>query len=429
MDEAASHQNNVRRPTIRDVQIERPMRSSVRSERADAPRQAPRRRGAIGWWILAAVLLIAASVVSLPIVFSDTTLQITPVVTKASYENASFTAVPQGNDTGASVLTYNTLEWTSGAKRQLEPTDRTFVEQKASGVITVYNEYTTGNQRLIKNTRFETSDGRVYRVRESIVVPGKKTVGGETVPGTLDVTVYADDAGEEYNLTSGSFTLPGLKSIPDMYSTIYAKVKTPVVGGFSGERAVVGEATRANTLAELKSEVEDTIRSEVVDRLPVDARTFDNTLTISFAEPEEREVDGKVELTQSATAQVLVFDEIDFTRAISAGVAGNPNGGYPSIQQPETFTVQLAAADGGNEEGGDETEAVKLLVDGNIDFVWRFDEDMLKNDLAGKNREALRTILAGYPSIKSAEAIIRPFWRSTFPSNPSDFTLKYVGVE
>ena len=38
------------------------------------------------------------------------------------------------------------------------------VEAKASGKITVYNNYDGNDQKLIKNTRFETSDGKIYRL-------------------------------------------------------------------------------------------------------------------------------------------------------------------------------------------------------------------------------------------------------------------------
>ena len=36
--------------------------------------------------------------------------------------------------------------------------------QKASGKITVYNNYGSAPQKLIANTRFQTSDGKVYRI-------------------------------------------------------------------------------------------------------------------------------------------------------------------------------------------------------------------------------------------------------------------------
>ena len=70
------------------------------------------------------------------------------------------------------------------------------IKTEASGKIVVYNNYSTAGQKLIKDTRFETPNGLIFRIKDAVTVPGKKTVGGETVPGSLEVTVYADKEGD-----------------------------------------------------------------------------------------------------------------------------------------------------------------------------------------------------------------------------------------
>src|SRR3989338_197422 len=45
------------------------------------------------------------------------------------------------------------------------------VEERATGTIIIYNNFSDKPQRLIKNTRFETKDGFIYRVGNSIIVP------------------------------------------------------------------------------------------------------------------------------------------------------------------------------------------------------------------------------------------------------------------
>ena len=47
------------------------------------------------------------------------------------------------------------------------------VNQKAQGELTVYNNYSEAPQILIKNTRFQTEDGKIFRIGDSITVPGK----------------------------------------------------------------------------------------------------------------------------------------------------------------------------------------------------------------------------------------------------------------
>ncbi len=425
---------NNKRPSIRDLQIDRPRNDAMRERRMPNEVRASKRHhrkkgGNFKWWILSAVLFVILVVVSLPIIFSDTTIKITPVVTKAVFDNAVFnaTAVEEVNNTDQAdgLLKYSKVEWTTSDSVLLEPTGREQVEEKASGVITVYNNYTTKKQRLIKNTRFETSDGRVYRVRNSIMVPGKT----DSAPGTLDVTVYADEAGESYNLDSGDLTLPGLKSLPDMYSTIYAKVKSPITGGFKGQRAVVSEDDKTKATDELKAKLREEILSEIESRIPVDTRYFENGgVIIEFGDTQESEVDGKVQLTQSANVAVIVFDKKEFALTISNGVAGNPSKGYPTIKDISTLSVSINTQNQ-EEQDEDQSNTIKILINGNADFVWVFDEEALKRDLAGKQREALTTILTGYPTIDKAQASIRPFWRKKFPSNTKDFTIEILDVE
>ncbi len=428
-----------KRPSIRDLQIDRTSRGGTEAQSRRMPKNRtnktaqqkkhrPHKRGfSLGWSLFAVVLLIAASVISLPVVFSDTTINIKPVVTKAIFTDAAFNTFLSSSDTtstdeNAGMLTYSVVEWDANAKEVLEPTGREEVKSKASGMITVYNEYTTGKQRLIKNTRFETEDGRVYRVRESIMVPGKT---GST-PGTLDVRVYADEAGDSYNLESGNLTLPGLKSLPDMYTDIYAKVKTPISGGFVGERAVVSEESKSLATETLKDRIRENVMSEVQSRIPEDTRYFDTGVYIDFLDTNESEVDGKVEIVESATVRVLVFNKVDFAQTLSMGVAGNPSKGYPIIRDISKLDISLS------EQSSDEeadVESIKLIVNGDADFIWNFNQEDLIRDLAGKQREALLTVLTGYPTIDEAEAIIRPFWKSTFPKSPNDFTIEMLGVE
>ena len=101
--------------------------------------------------------------------------------------------------------------------------------QYASGKITVYNNYSNAPQKLIANTRFQTSDGKVYRIKGAISVPGM---------GVLEATVYADQAGEEYNIGPADFTLPGLKGGP-RFEKVFAKSKSAMFGGSSGNSRIV----------------------------------------------------------------------------------------------------------------------------------------------------------------------------------------------
>jgi len=70
-----------------------------------------------------------------------------------------------------------------------------------------------------------------------------------------------------------------------------------------------------------------------------------------------------------------------------------------------------------------EKESFSFTLKGTARLVASFNENALKQDLAGKTKSALPTVLAGYPGIDHAEVVMRPFWRQEFPTDPLDITL------
>ena len=132
---------------------------------------------------------------------------------------------------------YDVIEVSQTASRPVTASGQEFVEREARGTITVYNDHSAKSERLIARTRFESPAGNIYRVEKAISVPGVT----DGVPGSLDVEVVADEVGEEYNLSGDvRFTIPGLLG-DDRFEAMYAELKTPVTGGFSGVQKSASE--------------------------------------------------------------------------------------------------------------------------------------------------------------------------------------------
>ena len=137
-------------------------------------------------------------------------------------------------------MIFRTLTLPHGENGLFNATGKKLQDQKAQGIVAVFNKSKTP-QVLIASTRLEAPDGKVYRIPKTIVVSGAKTQGGKTTPGVLDVTVVADKPGVEYNLGLSDFTLPGLKGSPK-YELVFARSKTEISGGASGEQIIVGKS-------------------------------------------------------------------------------------------------------------------------------------------------------------------------------------------
>lgn len=103
--------------------------------------------------------------------------------------------------------------------------------KKATGKITVYNNYSTTPQRLILNTRFQSPDGRIYRLATSLMVPGKTIMNGKETPGSVDAVVIAEEEGAQYDIGPTRFTIPGYIGDPryeSMYGVSMEEITTGV---------------------------------------------------------------------------------------------------------------------------------------------------------------------------------------------------------
>ena len=236
-DKDSSHSiRNVPPPVTQEREERRARRD--RRRKFEAPKMSGRALGGkFAMWTAAVAVLVVALLGIGFLFIGKTTITVVPTQEEITLgDNVVHTAYrePEKGELGYKVLSY-----AADASREITASGKEEVREKASGKIIVYNDFGPASQRLIKNTRFETPDGDIYRVRNSFTVPGKPD-GGR---GSIEVTVYADQAGEAYNLPEGSirFTIPGLKG--DLrFDGFYAKQVGPITGGFVGERAVVDES-------------------------------------------------------------------------------------------------------------------------------------------------------------------------------------------
>ena len=168
------------------------------------------RRSRLGIWIAASIALIILIGAAILILYPATTITITPHTHVITFDASNpLTAYPAAT-AATGTISYTTLSQVFEDSAVVQASGTEHAEDKATGAITIYNA-TNRELRLIKNTRFQNSTGLIFRIPASVNVPAMKG----TAPGTATVTVFADQTGPKYNVTAGTFTLPGLKSTPE----------------------------------------------------------------------------------------------------------------------------------------------------------------------------------------------------------------------
>lgn len=377
----------------------------------------PRKPGSRKWmWFLAILALFVVGALAL-VSLRMTSVTVTPRVHAVLFDESSvFTAYPQvAAAAGTLPYTVETVE--------LEESDSVAsngsvqASDKASGLITVFNDYSTASQRLIKNTRFEATGGLIFRAPSDIVVPGKTASG----PGQVTITVVADQPGAQYNVGPvARLTLPGLKSTADMYAKIYAQSSAAFSGGFVGEKPGVAQADLDRAIAGMRSRIEGKAR-DAAEKLASDSViVFPDLVQIRYEEAPSVEGAGdNVRVVQKARVSIPVFPAEMFARVVALSVSSDLDDATVSLVPGEGYGARLVSA---SSTYG--VEALQFGLIGAADIVWQIDELALAEALSGRDQSAFQTIVTGIKGIQEARARIEPFWSGTFPSNPADIKIK-----
>ncbi len=326
---------------------------------------------------------------------------------------------PQAGELGYELMTLESL-----LTKMVAATGREEVEERASGNIRIYNDHNSNPQKLIRNTRFETPDGKIYRIDKSVVVPGKV----DDRPGSVEVTVYADEPGESYNMGKTNFTIPGFKGAPQ-FETFYAESVTDMTGGFAGERLVVEDSVLEQERATLQASLRDELMGQVDSQKPDGFVGFPSSVFIDFISETPEEKGGEVEIREKAVLYSVLFKETELAQFLAENTFGSFNNEEVDFLETEGLVLTPQTAQNGNEIRPWSDPTFRFSMSGTAPIVWIFDTESLKNDLSGRNKEAIHTILSGYPSIDEAEVVIRPFWRGSFPVETEEIDIDIVLAE
>jgi citrate lyase gamma subunit/flagellar basal body-associated protein FliL len=353
------------------------------------------------------LLLVIIAVVAVLNSFSGAKINIYPKESSATVD-ATLSAVNLENRENALDLGYKIVEVSAQSQTEVTATGEEEVQTKASGTIKIFNDYTESTQPLVKNTRFETPDGLIYRIDQSITVPGKS---GNT-PGTVEAVVYADDVGEEYNQGMTTFTIPGFEGKPQ-FDGFRAESVTEMTGGFDGVRKIVSEDDLNSATESLREDLRSQLRADVTSQVNNDFIVVIDDSLISFKIEENSEsASDKVNVILRGSVKAIVMNAEEFSNHLAQNSLTTFNASdVVSVNDPDALSIVLADVNPAD------LSTLSINVTGGAKFIWQTDTEQLSSAIAGKNKRELKNELEEFPSIKRAEAVLRPFWKSSFPED------------
>jgi hypothetical protein len=377
------------------------------------------------WWPMTVIVVIVFALFWWGFsFFSHATISITPKTAELNNLNISLPIIDE-NLNNKDLLNYKILEIEETANKIIDSESEQMVENKASGIITVYNEFNTGGQRLIQNTRFQSPEGLIYRIKDSITVPGYTERDGQKIAGSIDVEIFADEAGQKYNIGKTEFKIPGFEK-QEQYDFFYAKSKTDMAGGFIGTKNTVSEETFQKNLTDLQGEITNNILKKLKE-------TASSNSYVYIYSPDKFEFYGanqnnkdnkKVEIVLTGKSKIYILEKSKIAEKIAEKEIRDYQRGAPILIaniDNLNFVLEEEPVISNDEEIFQNNKIIK--ISGNPKFIWQNNHEKLRRELAGKNRKSLFETIINYPGISTANATMNFIFNDTFPKNPDKIKI------
>ena len=326
-----------------------------------------------------------------------------------------------------SLIALETLRFESKLEKSAGVTGTQQVNKSASGRIVIYNAFSSQPQVLVRRTRFETPDGKIYRVRENVTVPGADVSSGQLKPSSIEADVIADAGGEGYNIGLTDFTIPGFKGTA-RYDKFYARSKTAMSGGFSGVSAVVTKSDKDSLEENLKRELNDALLAQVRGELPSGFIIPENGTIFTIENVKYSHEIGdpaesiSITIEASISAFALSLEDIEKSIINKYILDKNSDSAASGIKLENIVSLSYMAKKLSFVE-----KTLDLKISGQAQATWLFDEQKLKNDLISSPRKSRLEVFNNYSEIARAQITFSPSWWRIFPKNQQKINV-YIKI-
>ena len=384
------------------------------------PKEKARSRRLAVWGMVVGCAAVAAGAVAASTAGARLTLTLKPRIENVSVEDIAVhfdTAVAKVSAADKTIPAQQ-LTASKTIRKEFPATGMEDVSERARGKIKIYNQFSSLPQMLVKNTRFVTDTGALFRLSQGASVPGAKIADGKIVPQFIEAELIADGAGEKFN-ASGEIKLriPGLAGSPK-YDGFFAVAPEGFSGGASGTARVASpdDVARAqeSVTKELFAFLEEEMRAKIPPEL-IYKDTFRDIQVSRLDGPQAHTPGEKFFVGATAAGRVLAFRESDVIAILkdfavgSDGARALVDGSAALEYRVRNIDFDLGRAD--------------VLIRGSVKTSAVLPENELAALVAGKKEGSIADLLKHRADIGSFRLSFFPPWRSSAPDDPSKVRL------
>ena len=294
---------------------------------------------------------------------------------------------------------------------------------KAEGVIRLYNAYTTKSETWLAGTRFVSADGKVFKSKNQIRVPGAGISNGKMTPSYVDVSVIAAEAGEEYNIDPSYFSIYVYRGTP-RYTKFYGESSEAMQGG--GESPSVTktdiEGAEEYLIETIKEKCEQDIGSEIGGESVLLEDVLKTEIIESSSLAKFGDEVGEFNFTIKAESSTIIFEKQEVENFVKNIILSRIS--EENLLYEESLSIEYTAKVVNFECG-------KTIV--SLSFSAKtypkLDLPGLKKDLIGKSSGEAKAFLKEQPGVADAEVKFWPFWVECVPKDLDKIKTSYPIID
>ena len=420
-----SRESRTSRATSRVIEFDEPKATKTRRPKnlpvqehtipfhPQPPRPASRR----ALWYIAAACVVGF-LFSISFIFEKATITITPKSVPVAFDiSDTFTA--QKDSLNDSDIVYTVMSLSGDQAMKLPSTGQKDASLKATGSVVLYNAFSTTPYKLAKGTRLQASNNQIYRTNQAVSIPAYTKSGTTIIPGSIEVGVTADVAGEASNLEVSDFSIPALANLPQA-KKVYGRSKTAISGGLSGVVYTISQDSADAAAATLVDGLKSTLIAKARVQIPSGYLLYDGATTFSVDDTAQvlysKDKDVPVGIHGTLTSYLIKEDTL--AQAVVRKFVSQYGGEPVVVEKLSDMVVTPTASLNPTSD-----TSFTFSLSGSTNITWTIDQKAVQDALAGKKKADFQSILSDIVGVAKADVVIKPFWKQSFPDDPKRLTI------
>jgi hypothetical protein len=188
-------------------------------------------------------------------------------------------------------------------------------------------------------------------------------------------------------------------------------------GGFSGSMPQVSSADLKDANDELKQTLTAQLIAEIQSQKADNYVFFKEGINTTYTYEVTPSTTNKATVTGKLTLEGLIFERSKVEQIIATSREGEKY----HFDNLESLVLTIANSNSVNSFISN--PVLSLKFSGELTTGQSFDEYALKQVLAGKPKNQIKSILSTYPEITSVAYTTHPFWLRSLPKNPDSISI------